>query len=76
MSHNDALPLASYVWRAAVLSKVLTVIVGGMKSSIPGGSSHGFRPAVAVPRAEVVLVLAVQGSAVRSLNNCKKSQSS
>ena len=30
-----------------------------MVSCIPGGSSHGLGPAVAAPRAEVVLVLAV-----------------
>ena len=30
-----------------------------MVSCLPGGSSHGLGPAVAAPRAEVVLVLAV-----------------
>lgn len=45
------------------LARVLSVIVSGIKSSIPGGSSHGLRPAVAVLGAAVVLVLAVPAPA-------------
>ena len=60
MLHKNALPLATFVWRAGVLSKSAVGYVGWnkLKFSIPGGSSHGLRPAVAVLGSEVVLVLA------------------